>query len=660
MIIDLLNFCHHSTGAEAGVLFRLQESGIRVPSFFCLTEDFTEDELNNYLQNHFQHTTHFTIRLSLSYEDGDSGEITIPEYEPPHYINIQKSIIVRYAERLFEEARYYIESHYPGSVTSAHVIVQEMLHATIFGGMQTACRDGALNETMITIGTGHNTDFIERGVPFSIYCHNDTDNILFAYEAEGAMTAPKDLIEKLLEVSDMMKAMFSNYHLSVKFIADYDEKKLYMISVQKIVDMSDSPEDEIILDTKGMCRYYPSVTKPLHASIAMMLSRKLFAETFSRISRHDDIPPEFIEQIAYVNGRLYSHTKRLDKLQKLLSFHEDTEEFLRPSLRTFLKHIKSKNGFSRLRKQRDIAVKLVKLLEDNLKRRNEICAKLSSQYQEYSEAGSGSGHSNQRIHNIFDCIINSLSECMCSNLFNTLYINMNKRAMSRMKPADRKYARSAEMINQAEMFRKELRVYHSKFMELLCRYGLRTGEAFCSIGALEKAEDIFMLTYDETLALKDGNLKNARELVVKRSKDFVWYKSLPSFSRLVFYKEIQSAPAGTVHFLDIIKDSCYIRGSGLTDGAAKLPVIVCEDSCIPENCSKNYIYAVPELPESIPSGSIGGLIIEEPAVFAELDLGCPVISGAEHICTLAAGGRTAEINGSTGDITVFRRKDINI
>lgn len=655
MIIDLLNSCRHSAGAEADILFRLQESGIRVPSFFCLTEDFIEDELNNYLQNHFQHTTHFTVRLSLSYEDASGDDITLPEYEPPHYVNIQKSIIVRYAERLFTEARGYIEEHYPGKNIAAHVIVQEMIHSTIFGGMQTACRDGALNETMITIGVGHDTDFIERGIPFSIYCHNDTDNILFSYEAEAAMTAEPALIEELLRISDRLKAMFSNCHLTTKFIADYDAKKLYFISVQKIAELSSSSENEILLDTRGICNYYPGITKPLQASIAMKLSRQIISETLSRIGFNDSVAPELMEQLEHVNGRLYFNKKRQEKLQQILSFHEDTEEFVNRSARLFWKHVINRESIEKWRMRRNIALKLNSLLKDNVNRRDEICAKLNAQLQEYSEAGSCTDHTDQRIHDIFDSIIASLADCMCSNLFNTLYINMNRRHLARQKPGGRKYMRTLADIKQASDFRKELRSFHGGFMKLLREYGLRTGEAFVSIGAFKKAEDIFMLTYEETLALKNGKLDNTLQLISDRCRDYDWYASLPGFSSLVFHEKIQSAPAGVVHFLDVVKDTCYIRGSGINPGYAKLPVIICEDSILPEKCSSGHIYAVKNLPEKIPAASIGGLIIESSdAVFAKVPSGFPVICGAEHVCTLAARGCTSiEADGKTGDVRLY-------
>ena len=54
MIIDLINYTFYNSGAEADILFKLQENGITVPHFFCVTEDFTLEEIETYLSNHFQ------------------------------------------------------------------------------------------------------------------------------------------------------------------------------------------------------------------------------------------------------------------------------------------------------------------------------------------------------------------------------------------------------------------------------------------------------------------------------------------------------------------------------------------------------------------------------------------------------------------------------
>ena len=88
MIIDLLNAGRHDAGTEANILFRLQEMEILVPSFFCLTEDFTEDELNNYLQNHFQYTSYFSVLLSISNLSTSGGDLTVSVLDAPFYIKV--------------------------------------------------------------------------------------------------------------------------------------------------------------------------------------------------------------------------------------------------------------------------------------------------------------------------------------------------------------------------------------------------------------------------------------------------------------------------------------------------------------------------------------------------------------------------------------------
>ena len=93
MIIDLLNFNRYYPGTEANILFRMQEEGISVAPFFCITEDFNEDELNSYLQNHFQYTEFFFIKLSFSFETHSNDDITNAPAQLPLRLKIPKSAL---------------------------------------------------------------------------------------------------------------------------------------------------------------------------------------------------------------------------------------------------------------------------------------------------------------------------------------------------------------------------------------------------------------------------------------------------------------------------------------------------------------------------------------------------------------------------------------
>ncbi|MBQ8514975.1 MAG: hypothetical protein IJ496_06210 [Ruminococcus sp.] len=667
MIIDLLNFCRYNPGTEATILFRLMENSIRVPSFFCITEDYTEDELNNYLQNHYQHTTHFTVRLSLSFKNQDNQELMLTEKEPPHYVNIPKSILVRYADRLFKEAGEYIQKSYPekaqGGNVAVHVIVQEMQHSHAFGLLQTACNMGVINETIIMIGEGHDPNFTQRGVPFSIYCHNDDDGILYANEPDGAVCCERSLIRSMLQLSNQLKSMFKSSKLEVKFIADFEIKRIYVISVQKIVALSDETADEIVLDTKGICNYYPGVTKPLTATLVQTLSRTIIQQTFEKIAEAPVHQTELLDLIFYVNGRLYFHTQRLHQLQEVLSFTEKTEEFVNMSGRLFLRNFWKKQGLFHWRKKRKIALGLQHLLEKNLTERETLCVQFQNSLSELARERQKIG-SYEQLFALFEKTFLALADCVRANLFNTLYINMNQKLMNRLKPSDKKYRHAADTIAVAVKYRSVLRAYHAKFMELIAEYAQCVGSEFVSLGYIEKQGDIGYLTIEQVYAARDGDRTDLREYVRQKKQELAWFRSMPGFRRLVFHNEIVSAPVGVVGFLDTLMESCYLRGSGLVPGQAVYPAIVCKDNILPEQCDPRCIYIVRSLTPEMAGKALGGLVAEKPDVFANLnsdiaECNFPIVTGAEHACTLIQNGDLIDINGRNGEVHISCMKNMD-
>lgn len=657
MIIDLLNARRYYAGTEANILFRLQQMEILVLSFFCITEDYTEDELNNYLQNHFQYTQRFTVRLSISMDTDTGEEVSVSEYEAPHYVDVPKSMIVRYADRLFSEAKEYAQLIYPDrhENVTAYVIVQEMVYATVFGKMQTACPNGPLNETVITIGEGHNSDFAERGVPYSIYCHNDTDNILFAYEPENAIVASDDLIQGLLRRSDKLKEQFGNCNLSIKFLADYDKEKLYFVSVQEISEITRDSDDEIILDTNGISNYYPGVTMPLRASAIMSMLRNILKyvlhKTGNDIAEYSDL----MEHVEYVNGRFYFNVKKSQKLQEILFLNtSDTEAYVNRSGRLLLKHIFMEHGISKWHRKRSVAMKVNRILTDNLKGGKKLCEKLDATLKIILSAGETSNPTDKYIRNTFDEIIKALSECMSAVLLNALYINVNNKVLSHHKPGDKKYTEAESAIVAALDLKRKLHRYYKEFSEKLIEYGVMTGEAFVKLGTFKNADDIALLTYEETLALKDGKLNNVMQLIEERRREYEWYKSIPNFSQLVFSKEVLSAPVGEVNFVKTVKENCHIRGCGLTAGEVKFEAVMCYDSHLPEDSDDRHIYVVPSIPDNISQRPAGGIIAEELDVFADIRpeveyCGYPVVCGAEHCCSIIKTGDFVTLNGSNGD-----------
>lgn len=658
MIIDLLNFSRYYPGTEANILFRLQEKGISVPSFFCITKDFTEDELNNYLQNHYQQTELFIMRVSLSFEDHENHDLTYPHMKPPYSMNVPKSALEYTAKKLFDQTKEFMNSNIPLPVQSGHgnitvhIIIQEHISSDIFGNLYTACYNGPINETIIYTAHPDNADYRNNDDSYCVYCHNDTDGILFGHEPEGAEKADPSLIKKLLKISESIKYIFNNITVNIKFAANRTEKKIYIVSVAKIDGLKISDDKKIVLDNIGISNYYPGVVTPLYASSAMIVSRNIILNMIEHTGNYKDYPQNMTEINEYVNGRLYMNTNKLERLKKDLYLNTDMEEFIRPSLKKFVSQLKECGSISEWRKKNKTASRTIRILEENLRQRVDMRKKLEFALGELL-AGSKSTPCDE-IPKVFEKIILYQSECSYANYLNTLYIKFKQNSMLRMRPSDKKYKEIESAIAGAYLYRKDLRRYNYLFMKLLNVYGLRLGTEFSEKGLIEKPEDIFMLTLDE---LNIRKVENINILVHMRKREFEWYRSMPGFSKLIFFGKVQSAPLGKVDLIYTVKDESYIRGCGIIGGKAEYHAVVCKDNVIPEKPDSSKIYVMDKFTECCENIKVGGLIVSEQPTMSNVypdikKYDFPLICGAEHALDIICDDDIVSMDATTGEIFI--------
>lgn len=688
MIIDLLNFSRNYPGEEANTLFRLQESGISIPQLFCITENFSEDELNNYLQNHFQHTDRFVIKLDVSYvcnAQNESGmQVVIPDLfsidKPVE--NVPKSALSYTAEKIFSDARKILKNSFydhPAMLKNytMKIIIREMFDLKIHGNLHTVYKMGLMNESIIYIGEPFDTECSQNNVNYPIYCHNNTDGILFGYEPEGTVKAELSLIKKLLEISEKIVNIMNEPALDIRFSADTAGNKIYIISVSKIYVPYNSSSEITVLDNRGVSKYYPGVTKPLNASISMAMAAKTANHMIQYTGIHKILPHDIANYYAYVNGRLYFNVNKLQKLQDILGLNDDTSEFINFSPKQFIQQLRSFHSISKLRKKRRTAKKTNKLLENNLKHRDQICNKLNIALDSFPSNIKNISAFDIMLH--MENVLSALSECMNANQLNTLYINFNQKLIKHFKTIDKKYSRVKRAIAIALSLREELCSYHYSFQRILNTYSLHIGESMVKAGILEKSEDVLMLTFDElnfyikninnTVNFSKFNYKSDLEVLTKmyserikmtlflRKKEFEWYRSMPGFSKMEFSLSESNAPIGIIDFICTVTEESHIRGCSLNCTNAEYPAVLCKNNVLPENCSANKIYILNNFDNFSGNANIGGLIvIERPDIMhinpANINLDFPVICGAEHADSIINNGDIVIMNGSTGDINI--------
>lgn len=657
MIVDLLNFCRYYPGTEAEILFHLQEKRINMPHFFCITENSSEDELNNYLQNHFQHTDRFFVRLSLSLKNAGIIETTETSDIDLSLKVIPKSALSYTADKLFSEAKAFLKKNYPNQnidEVSLNIIVQEVINLPIRGDIYTVCKDGPLNETLIHINNDIDIDTNEK--IDTVYCHNNTDGILFGYEPEGTKKAKFILIKNLLEISEEIKKVMKGTELDIKFISDSDGEKINIISIKYMRESKDGSSKIISLDTKGICRYYPGITEPLTASIATAIAKKTIEYMLIYSGLDKKLSDDFIDYSVYVNGRMYFDLDKVHKLQSLLYLNSDADEFIDLNLLQIIKKLRYFRSISKLNKKHRIAKKTTKLLGENLKRREKLCNEMRSKLDNLSD--DLEDVSDDEIIRSIETILFAFSKCINANQLNTFYIELNRKMIKRNKITDKKYKKLTNIIDTSLLFQTELRKYQYNFQRLLNKYHIHMGQNLAKKGLIEKSEDIFMLTSDELMTIYNTPAVNVKSLIQKRRAEFKWYKSMPGFSRLLFVDSIKNAPLGEINIISTVTDKSYIRGSGVIAGKAEYKAVLCKDNMIPQNCESDKIYIINKFNEFPIDIKIGGLIIMERQMIANMNpdiiskITFPVICGAEHADSIIHENDIVSINGDTGDIFI--------
>lgn len=93
MIIDFVNYTLYDPGAEASILFRLHECGLRVPRFFCVPEQYEPEEMDAYFAMHFQDVLQFHVRMTATIRSGKTDKTSrmpAPEITLPALYKYQK------------------------------------------------------------------------------------------------------------------------------------------------------------------------------------------------------------------------------------------------------------------------------------------------------------------------------------------------------------------------------------------------------------------------------------------------------------------------------------------------------------------------------------------------------------------------------------------
>lgn len=344
MIIDKENYRTINLGTKAKNLFLLAEAGFSVPSFFCVDETFSEEEVLAYLTRHFPDTSLFSVRSCASLEDSAdhsfAGQFRTFLKVPGEEICARIRDVL--SDALHPEHISYCRVHHiDPAALRMHVIIQEMIESDLSGVLFTANPQGPLNESVIVCGAGTGDLVVEDKTDTTTYYYNLTDRIFYYEQAGSSPLLSNAQVGELIRLSRKIREQMNvtpkaalrcpapdflsrrikksapSRHgagQDAGYCTEYDiefaikNDILYVLQARPITSLKyDAPV--IILDNSNIVESYPGITLPLTQSFI----REAYYQVFKNLLLHLTREPDSVQRIDgtlrhmvdMANGRIY-------------------------------------------------------------------------------------------------------------------------------------------------------------------------------------------------------------------------------------------------------------------------------------------------------------------------------------------------------------------
>lgn len=295
-------------GAKAEHLFRMKESGIRVPDFFCIQPDADIGQLTEYLRAVYPDIAEFSVRSSASCEDGAAHSFA-GQFDT--YLHVRPEEIMQYVVRCFQSAErsslkaYFAQTGAEPPEVRITAIIQEMILPTLSGVMFTANPQGILNETVIAVGRGTGDRVVEDKTAVTQYFFNRSDDVYYCERQADSPELSDRMLRELIAVSDRITALFGE-NQDIEFAIQEDT--VYILQARPITSIP-ANADPIILDSSNISESYPGVSLPMTVSFVQEVYYLVFQNCIRRLTMNDGtaerLEPVLRHMTDAANGRIY-------------------------------------------------------------------------------------------------------------------------------------------------------------------------------------------------------------------------------------------------------------------------------------------------------------------------------------------------------------------
>jgi len=311
-------------GGKAYNLNVLEQSGLNVPKWFCISSECREsdlqelqEEIDKYINENFDNNDVFSVRSSAISEDGEKSSYA-GQYET--FLNVDRSLLLEkiqecwqsaykenvrsYEEIMVEDAQKDNEKPKCFDEFNMGVIIQKMINPDYSGVLFAANPNGILNEMVVVSGVGEGSNVVEDKVPVCTYYYNTTDKIYYFEKQDEAKELDINEFEEIIESGKKIHNIFNNY-MDIEWCIKDNE--LYILQARPITTLD--TKNIVVLDNSNIVESYPNITLPLTQSFIKEAYYRVFKGAYTRLVKNKKIIKNndkyLREMLGVSSGRVY-------------------------------------------------------------------------------------------------------------------------------------------------------------------------------------------------------------------------------------------------------------------------------------------------------------------------------------------------------------------
>jgi len=246
------------------------------------------------------------------------------------------------------------------------------------------------------------------------------------------------------------------------------------------------------------------------------------------------------------------------------------------------------------------------------------------------------------------------------NKFNSMRLSLTKDKKTKEMPKKSFFANKA----MAGIQNREIsRMNRSRLYGMVRTIFLAFGSNFAHDGILQEKKDIFYLTIDEIFNISKTGQGDILSIINQRRTDYLCYKELPYYSRIIFEKDIVQKKGISPLYLKTDRKDSEAFGIPCSSGCVTGEAVVInspEDMknikdkiLITKMTDPGWVFLLNEAKGLI---SEHGSLLSHTAIISR-ELGIPAVVGVSKIAQIIKTGDIISLDGSTGKIEILKVKE---